>query len=97
MIFRLVKKAVKYLVIVYVVLLVVRPSAAAEIIDCDASDGSISIVGKEIPVDNLELLEAYSGIEKKASSLVPSEINKVIGELSDWISGLFGGEETERG
>lgn len=95
MFLKLIKKSVKIFVIVYLVLLVFRPSKAEEILDCDVTDGSISIVGNEIPVDSSGLFDAYSEIEEKASSLIPSGVNKILSDVSAWIKELFdGGRES---
>ena len=96
--FKILKKAVKLFVFAYIVLLVFRPESAERIIDCDASDGSISVAGNEIPIDGSVIFDTYSGIEERASSLIPSEISKILSDVSEWLSGFFAdGSGTEDG
>ncbi len=92
MLFKIIKKSLKFFVILYFVLLVFRPESAEKIIDCDVSDGSISVAGNEIPVDGTAIMETYSGIEEKASSLIPSGVSKFLSEISEWMSKFFTAE-----
>ena len=71
------------------ILLLFRPDAAERFIDCDISDGSISVAGSEIPLDGSALIDAYSEIERQASSLVPDEINDFLSSISEWIRKTF--------
>ncbi len=93
MLFKIIKKTLKIFVIVYLVLLVFRPESAEKIIDCDVSDGSISVAGNEIPVDGTVIMETYSGIEEKASALIPSGISRLLSEISEWLSEIFTAEK----
>ena len=92
MVFKIIKKILKIFVIVYLVLLVFRPESAEKIIDCDVSDGSISVAGNEIPVDGTVIMDTYSGIEKKASSLIPNSVSSFLSEVSEWLSKIFTAE-----
>ena len=92
MFFRFLWKTLKIFIIAYLVLLVIRPSGAKALIDCDVSDGSISIAGNEIAVENSEAMQVLSGIEEKASALIPNSVSKLLSEVSEWFSETFGGE-----
>ena len=87
--FKILWKILKLFVVLYLVLLVLRPESAEKLIDCDVSDGSISVAGSEIPIDGEMLIDAYSGIEEKASSLIPSGVRRIISGVSDWLGGLL--------
>ena len=91
--FKIAWKILKLFIVLYLILLVVRPESAERILDCDVTDGSISVVGNEIPFDGDLLLDAYSGIEEKASSLVPSGVRRILSDISEWISKVFRAEK----
>ena len=93
MFFKIFKKAIKLSLIVLLVILVFRPDKAEGLIDCNPSDGSISIAGNEIPVNGSAIFDAYSEVEKQASSLIPSEISKLLESVSDWIKRTFSDAE----
>ena len=87
--FKILWKILKLFVVLYLVLLVLRPESAEKLIDCDVSDGSISVAGSEIPIDGEVILDTYSGIEERASSLIPSGVKRALSEISEWLRGVF--------
>lgn len=89
MFFKIIKKAIKLSLIAILIILLIHPEKAEKFIDCDITDGSISVAGNEIPVGGSVIFDAYSEVEKQASSLIPSEINKLLENVSEWISDCF--------
>ena len=75
MLLKIIKKATKLSLVALLILLALYPGKAKKFIDCDASDGSISIAGAEISVNSSAIIDAYSEVEKQASSLIPSEVS----------------------
>ena len=88
MILKFIKKSVKFFIVICVLLLIFNLDAIVTLIDCDISDGSISVVGNKIPIENSEFLETYSEIEEKASSLVPNGVVRFLDKVSEFISKL---------
>lgn len=82
MFLRLLKKTVKIFAVIYVFVLVLRFSGI-----CESGDGFMFV--SEPISDGSALFEAYSEIEERASSLVPSVIRRALSRLSEWIADLL--------
>lgn len=83
---KLLKKAAKALVAVCISALVLHSSDNSARIGNDnagASDGNVS-------AEDSAILAAYSEIEKRASSLIPSEVSRALSKISEWIAEFFG-------
>ena len=93
MFLKIIKKTAKLSLVVLLIILLLRPDKVENFIDCDASDGSISVAGNEIPVGGSVILDVYSEVEKQASALIPSEISKLLESVSDWIKKTFSDTE----
>ncbi len=82
---RLLKKTAKVLVAVCISALVLHSSDKSARIGNDAA----GVSGDTVSAEDSAILAAYSKIEKKASSLIPSEVSRALSRLSEWIAEFF--------
>lgn len=79
---RLPKFIFKTLITLSIVLLAYCALAGIEPISYDG-DGSLSIAGNEIQIDNSELIDAYNDAEKRASEIIPKKLRAALERISE--------------
>lgn len=83
---RVLKKTSKALVAVCISALVLHSSDKSARIGNEDTDVS----GAALSTEDSVIFEAYSEIEKRASSLIPSEVSRALSKISEWITEFFG-------
>jgi hypothetical protein len=85
------KKTIKTLIFGAFIIVILCSIHGITVIDCDIDEegGSLTLAGKELPIESNELIDAYNVIESRASSLIPKELSVAVSKISEWISSLL--------